>query len=133
MKIENVKDLYKLIGPPLEESFEKFYGFSPEKVKEAVSFYREYYQVKGVNENVLYEQIPQTIKTLYENGYKIALATSKPEAFAKQILHTFDLDKYFTFIGGATFDAKLSKKGDIIEYVLSSLNVGIFYPPFVTK
>lgn len=123
MKIENVKDLYKLIGPPLTESFQKYYGFSKEKSLEAVLFYREYYKDKGVNENTLYEGVYTTIKTLYEKGYVIGLATSKPEVFAKHILDTFDLSKYFKVIAGATMDDSRSKKADVITYALNQLDI----------
>ena len=123
MKIENVKDLYKLIGPPLTDSFQKYYGFSKEKSVEALLIYREYYKDKGVNENTLYAGVYTTIKTLYEKGYVIGLATSKPEEFAKHILDTFDLSKYFKVIAGATMDDSRSKKADVITYALKQLDI----------
>ena len=35
--------LRRFIGPPLDESFEKFYGFDKEKALKAVDYYREIY------------------------------------------------------------------------------------------
>ena len=51
----------------------------------------------------------------------IALATSKPEAFAEQILVHYQLTDYFDYIGGATFDGVRSHKLDVIRYVLQAL------------
>ena len=40
--------LYKFIGPPLTDSFARFYGFDDEKSWKAVEYYREYYQDTGI-------------------------------------------------------------------------------------
>ena len=48
--VEDKKQLYPFIGPPLHESFENYYGFSPEDAMKAVDCYREYYNVKGIFE-----------------------------------------------------------------------------------
>ena len=45
---EDQKKLYAFIGPPLTESFQKFYGFSAEQSIEAVEYYREYYREIGI-------------------------------------------------------------------------------------
>ena len=45
------KELYRFIGPPLSESFQKFYGFSHDDALKAVEYYREYFRPKGILEN----------------------------------------------------------------------------------
>ena len=60
---------------------------------------------------------------IQEKGYKIVLATSKPEPFAKLIIERFNLTKYFTYIAGATFDGKIKKKEDVIANALKQLNI----------
>ena len=52
--IEDKKELYKFIGPPLQESFQKYYGFSKEQSLQAVEYYREYFRDKGIFENKVY-------------------------------------------------------------------------------
>ena len=47
----------------------------------------------------------------------------KPEVFAKHILDTFDLSKYFKVIAGATMDDSRSKKADVITYALNQLYI----------
>ena len=42
--------LYPFIGPPLLDSFQRFYGFSEEQSEQAVADYREYFREKGLFE-----------------------------------------------------------------------------------
>lgn len=116
-------ELYKFIGPPLIDSFMEFYGFSREKADKAVEYYREYYKARGIFENKVYEGIPYILKTLHEGGKKVILATSKPEAFAKQILEHFNLSQYFTLIAGATMDESRSKKDAILAYAIDKSGI----------
>lgn len=115
--------LYKFIGPPLYESFEKYYGFSHEQAIEAVEFYREYYKDTGIFENLVYSGVEDMLSTLKARGKTVVLATSKPEIFAKRILEHFTLAKYFDFVAGATLDGSLINKADIIAYTLDTLNI----------
>ena len=121
--IEDEEELNKFVGPPLQESFMRFCGFSPEETVKAVEYFREYYRDRGMYENKLYDGIPAVLKELSDAGNTIILATSKAELFAVQILRHFQIDKYFDFIGGATMDGARSKKSDVIAYVLKQCNV----------
>lgn len=116
-------ELHKVIGPPLIDSFQRFYNFSHKEAKVAVDYYREYYKDKGIYENEVYLGIPQLLEQLQKNGKKIVLATSKPEHFAKIILDYFDLTKYFTFVAGANMDETRTKKDEVIEYALESCGI----------
>ena len=46
IQIKDRSELYKFIGPPLHESYEKYFGFSKEEAKKAVEYYREYYRIR---------------------------------------------------------------------------------------
>jgi len=116
--VEDRRELYKFIGPPLHESFEKFYGFSRDEALQAVEYYREYYRDRGIYENALYGGIEDLLKNLYDSGKKIILATSKPEVFAKEILRYFNIEKYFFYAAGANLDGSLTDKAEVIEYAL---------------
>lgn len=115
--------LYKFIGPPLQESFEKYYGFSNEKSELAIQYYREYFKVSGLYENEVYDGIEELLKNLKAQNKSVILATSKPEVFAVEILKHFQLDKYFDFIAGATMDETRVKKADVISYALDSCKI----------
>lgn len=123
IEVADRSSLYKFIGPPLLDSFEKFYGMAKEESQKALEYYREYFKPHGLYENEVYEGIEELLKELKENGKTLIVATSKPEEFAKEILRHFQLDKYFEFIAGATMDEKRVKKADVIAYALESCGV----------
>lgn len=120
IEIKDKTELYRFIGPPLHESYEKFYGFSKEKAKTAVEYYREYYREKGIFENQIYGGVEELLKTLYDAGKNLIVATSKPKLFAEQILNYLDLAKYFICIAGANMDGTMTKKAEVIRYGLTA-------------
>jgi len=121
--VEDRTELYKFIGPPLWESFKMFYGFSKEEAERAVEYYREYYRDIGIWENSVYDGIEELLINLKNNGYKLIVATSKPEVFARQILEHYGLDKHFDYIAGGTLDGTRIKKDEVIAYALETCEI----------
>jgi len=120
---EDKRELYKFIGPPLIDSFKKYYGFSEKDAKKALGHYREYFKVRGMFENTVYDGVAETLNELNKQGKKLIVATSKPEEFAEQILEYFDLKKYFFGIAGASMDEKRNKKEDVIAYAINRFGI----------
>lgn len=118
IEVSDREKLYSFIGPPLKDSFKKYYGFSDEKAMEAIMYYREYFSDKGIFENEVYDGIKELLRRVKESGRKIVLATSKPEEFALRILEHFELTEFFDVVAGASMDEKRNKKGDVIKYAL---------------
>lgn len=118
IEVEDRKSLYSFIGPPLKDSFMKYYGFSEEKAIQAISVYREYFRDRGLFENEVYEGIRELLEKIKSSGRKIVLATSKPEEFAVRILEHFGLIGYFDVVAGASMDETRNKKGDVIKYAM---------------
>lgn len=114
----NRESLYRFIGPPLLDSFQNYYGMPPEQAEQAVAAYREYFSVKGLFENRVYEGIPVLLQELRSAGKTLVLATSKPEVFSLRILDKFDLSQYFHFVGAASLDSSRSQKPDVIRHAL---------------
>lgn len=123
IKVEDRTSLYKFIGPPLQESFRKYYDFSDEETTRAVAYYREYYSGKGIYENALYDGMAELLEQIKNSGRQVVLATSKPEEFAAEILRYFDIAKYFDFLAGATMDGTRNNKADIIAYAIESYHI----------
>ena len=121
--IENTDrtELYKFIGPPLSDSFMRYYGFTEEDAIHAIAVYREYFSVKGLYENEVYPGIPELLESLKAQGKTVVLATSKPEKFAVEILRHFGLYDYFDIIAGASMDESRNKKADVIAYAISQM------------
>ena len=121
IEVTDRSELYKFIGPPLSDSFMRYYGFSEEDAIRAIAVYREYFSVKGLYENEVYPGIPELLQTLKAQGKTVVLATSKPEKFAVEILRHFGLYDYFDIIAGASMDESRNKKADVIAYALSQM------------
>ena len=120
IEVQERRELYKFIGPPLKDSFMEFYGFTEQQAGEALLKYRERFEVTGWRENVVYDGMEKLLRHLRCRGKRIMLATSKPEVFAEQILVYFGLRDYFDFVGGASLDGRRNYKADVIRYVLDA-------------
>lgn len=123
MEVPPRQELYSFIGPPLKQSFMRWCGFDEAEGEQAVKYYREYYRDKGLLENEVYDGIEDMLKALREKGKRLAVATSKPEEFARRILEHFGLAQYFEVIAGDTMDFKRNTKSDVIASALERLNV----------
>ena len=70
---ETREELLRFIGPPLSDSFRRFYGFSEERAGEAVDLYRVRYRESGVYEFSVYEGIEDALSALNAAGLKTLL------------------------------------------------------------
>ena len=120
--IKDRKELFPFIGPPLSESFRDLFGIPEEQVPLAIQYYREDYNVKGIYENEVYEGIRETLEELTNLGYKLIIATSKPDYLAEIVLKHFDLIKYFSYISGAVKGVR-STKYEVINHALTYNNI----------
>lgn len=93
--------LKSFIGPPLTVSYSEQMHYSTEKAELAIKKYRERYEDKGIFENYPYEGIKEVLGALKEQGFILAVATSKPEHMSKRICDHFGLTEYFATISGA--------------------------------
>ncbi len=122
--------LRKFIGPPLFDSFQTYFDMDESAAAEALEIYRGYYRQGGMYEVEIYPGIERLLQRLQSQGKKIAVATGKPEVFAKAILARWKLDGYFDTVVGASLDGTLVDKVDLINLVherlqLSDLNASV--------
>ncbi|MDD6200417.1 MAG: HAD hydrolase-like protein [Firmicutes bacterium] len=108
------------VGPPLRETFPKF-GVPAHKVEEAVRIYREYYVPMGMFENRPYPGIAELLKKLRRDGFRLFVATSKPETMAVTILEKFGMAAFFERICGSTCDGTRDGKDQVIACLLESV------------
>jgi len=120
MGLENVdvESLVKFIGPPLKESFARYYGFSDELADLGVRFYREYFSETGIYENALYPGIDALLGELGKNSARLMIVTTKPTVYARKICDHFALSRYFADIKGSELDGTLSDKSQLIGHIL---------------
>ena len=90
----------------------------------AVEKSRERVRNVGIIENEVLEGIPQMLENLKRRGACLAVASSKPEEYVRQILDKFELSPYFTQVVGATMDEKRTAKAEVIQEAFARLSIG---------
>lgn len=122
IEVDDRSELYEFIGPPIKDSFIRYYGMSEEDALTCVKYYREYYGDIGLFENKVYADIPCVLEELKSRGVTLVVATSKPTLFSEKILEKFDLMKYFDFISGSSMDGNNAEKSVIISNALTQFS-----------
>ena len=118
IEVSDLDTLKAFIGPPLMYSFTNRYHFSEEQAREAVLVYRERYNVIGIFECSLYPHVRECVEELKQRGYRIGMASSKPEAACKRILAHFDLLDLFDEVVGATPDGSIDTKEEVLKELM---------------
>lgn len=113
-------DLVRFIGPPLQTAF-LAEGFTLEEITALLVSYRAHYWEIGAFGNFVYPGVETVLDVLAEEGFRLAIATSKPELTARRILEYFGFTERFEVIGGATFDMSRATKTAVLGYVLEQL------------
>lgn len=93
--------LKAFIGPPLQNSFMQHCGYSEEKALQAVQTFREYYLPIGQHQNKAAPGLAELCVRLKEKGFKLALASSKPEELCLNICERFGFTPSMETITGS--------------------------------
>lgn len=115
--------LEPFIGPPLKDSFMEFYGLSEEQALKAVEVYRERFAPIGVLENEIIPGTGQMLAHAREKGIHLAVASSKPLVFVRQILRHFQIEEYFEVVVGSELDGTRGSKEEVVEEALRQLGI----------
>lgn len=121
LPVPSREEMRVFVGPPLHETFIQF-GVPEDRADEAVEIFRSRYNTIGKFENVPYPGIQEMLELLLAQGYRLFVATSKPEHMAVEVLEHFDLARYFEKICGATLDRSRIDKADVIAYLLKQVD-----------
>lgn len=130
VEVDNPDSLVKFIGPPLRESFSRFFGFSEEEAEGLVAKYRERYKDVGIFENRLFPGTVKMLRILKAEGKTIALATSKPEVFAVRILEKYGILEYFDEAVGSELDGRRDSKEEVIAEAVKRLDINAADMPY---
>ena len=120
--IEDASQLKHFVGPPLEETFYKDFGFEGETLHAIIDKFREYFQSEGFKQQSPYPGTIELVKELCKIGVKVAIATSKPEKFAKIIIGGYGILDCFSGFAGSTLDRSRVHKNDVLEHLIRELN-----------
>ncbi|WGG45177.1 pyrophosphatase PpaX [Rossellomorea sp. DA94] len=89
------EDVHPFMGPPLEESFG---GLDPDKMEEMCAHYRAYNHEHHDSLVTEFEGVYETVKTLYDNGYKLAIVSTKVRDVVLKGLDLMNLHPFFEVI-----------------------------------
>ena len=120
---EDLSKLEVFVGPPLMEQFMKYAKVDEETARKAVEYYRERYSTVGIFENRPYPGVENMLGELKRKGYRLAVASSKPEYFVLKVLDHFQLTEYFEEIAGSEMNGMRTSKSEVIEEVLKRLHM----------
>jgi phosphoglycolate phosphatase len=112
--------LRSMVGPPLEDGFAGAFGLRPGDVARAVAAYRAHYTAGAMFDAHVYPGIPELLAGLRAEGMTLAVATSKPEPFAVQILEHVGLLGEFAGVHGATLDGAVRHKDQVVGAALAA-------------
>ena len=116
-------ELMCFAGPPLVEMFMQKYGMSEKDALYATELYRERYLPIGWAECSPFDGMHELMQRLRAAGKKLAVATSKPERLARQILEHYSMTDDFDLVCGSEFDGTRGQKWEVIDFVLKSFGI----------
>ena len=115
------KDMKRMIGPVLWESFQKFYNMSAEEADRANTYFVEAYEKEGIYNASVYEGVENMLETLQNAGRILLVVTAKPRDMAERVLNHTGIDKYFQAVIGPARGNKKTDKGSLLREALSFL------------
>jgi phosphoglycolate phosphatase len=118
LKYSESESIKKFIGPSIHIFFQDVHSLDGEMLGKAVTHYREYYTMRGLYENKLYEGVRELLESLQGAGKKIYLVTGKPAVYAKEVLRHFGIEKYFINVYGSELGISNQSKEELLQKFL---------------
>ena len=108
-----------LVGPPWASVLPALIGAAA--TAEAIPLYRRYYTGGMMYETTLYDGVVAVLDALRAAGIRLAVATSKPEAYAAPIVEHLGIAGYFETVCGDGLAAERGTKGLVVAEALRRL------------
>lgn len=115
------RELLRLVGPPMLESFRELLGHDEVLARRALQHYRQAYADQGAAQSVPYAGIGALLEQLHFAGVPMAVATSKAEDQAVRMARRFGMDHYFVSICGASDQEGRWTKADVIAQAMDRM------------
>ena len=113
----------RYMGPPLTESFEQFAGMTPEEARAAEFHYRNRYRRYGKKEIEEYPGVRALLEKLKQAGCPMAVATSKLERTAVEVLRSVGYLPFFQTVSGSDPTGTVSSKPDVIRQAMERMGL----------
>ncbi|MDO5672380.1 MAG: HAD hydrolase-like protein [Actinomycetaceae bacterium] len=117
------EDLVWAVGPPIAETIEKLMpGETPERRREVLDSYRGRYTARSLDVKP-YPGIMDALRALHARGIRMAIATSKQEVAAQEIVEHLGIDKMMVAVCGADPNEIHADKSGIVGEALKGLGI----------
>jgi phosphoglycolate phosphatase len=115
-------DLYPLIGPSLSYGFSSLLGVEPDDpaVAACIDAYRSVYAEVSLRDTPLYPGVPEALAEIAP-GRRLAVATSKPRAFAEPLIESLGIADAFEAVFAPELDLHVESKTATVATALAAL------------
>jgi phosphoglycolate phosphatase len=115
-------DLHPYIGPPLSHAFGELLGLAPDdpEVAAMIAAYRGRYATVSLTDTIVQDGIPEVLDELAQRR-RLAVVTSKVQAFAEPLLEALGLRDRFEVVAGPRLDALAEDKAQTLATALDAL------------
>ncbi len=110
---DHIQDFFTLIGGSLPKNFKESFKLKPEKIREAVSLYREIYKDEGIFMAKPYEGLEELLNVLQKASIKAGIVTLKREDLAIKLMEHFGFSSSFQCIRGMDEEDSITKSSMI--------------------
>lgn len=113
------KNLAHFIGPPLNETLKKHYGFDEKQLTLAAHYYREHFLRESIKELSPYDGVAKLLKTLKEKNKILNIVSTKFKISVEKIINEHKLAGYFDNIFATLPDESNANKPTLVKEALS--------------
>ncbi len=116
--------LYPLIGPSLSYGFASLLAVEPDdpEVAACIASYRSVYAEVSLRDTPSYPGVPEALEAIAAvPGRRLAVATSKPRAFAEPLLHALGFGDSFEVVAAPELDLHVETKTVTVAAALEAL------------
>lgn len=117
---DEIGDLGRMVGPPLRESFHDFWGFTREESEVLCEEYRAFFNELTAEDYPVFDGMRELLDELRARDRRMAVATSRMEDKAREMLVELGLDQ-FEFVVGMNPPEGRCVKADSIRDALALL------------
>lgn len=116
-------EIRSIIGPPLQQAFQRIYCKTEEEADYIVGVYRQYYEANSMAlKTSLYPGMRELLEFLGARGVKMGVATHRVEPQARKTLESMNIRDFFGALHCYDEEGDPTK-AQLIERVLDSLGV----------
>jgi len=121
-KVEIPKEeMDKRIGMHFKPIFEEL-NIPVDDIEEFIEVYKKYY-FEYINETMIYPAVADTLETLKENGYKLAVLTTKVQDQTEDIIEHFKMNFYFDVLMGRRIGVEIKPSAEPLLLICKELNI----------